>query len=520
MITLLILLNLIEMGIIKFGKFEIKSKWLLLSLFIISVIVRLPNLDRPLSKHHEFNAALVLIPIDNWNQSSPLDFNYGPVMSYQNENDLYINNITIDFTEQNGSYYYLSFPVLTYLIPYLTFQIGLPATPLGLQILNMLLHLACAYLLFKTVHFITKERLSKEKKTTVALLASSIYLFSPTPMWFHGNGYTHHTLVVLFILYSIYITLKIFYSEIKPTLADLFQLFIALTLAMLTAWIGFLLSGIICVLALLRIKQGNKLLLVFAVAFIAAISSFSFIIWHYSSIIGFENLINYFNNRFFTRTTFDDNDSGFFQTVYSIGKWYVIGYLPILLFVTYQFISRKSIRLKISEREKTFFWITILLAFSHHILFGNFTIAHNYSVLVDGIFISVLGAILFNELFYSISSLTNRTIGVVLLFTMCIGQYYFINRPGETSQNGDLYSNYQDIGDYIRINSTKDDVLFTIGLDEKPAPQVIYYAKRNFYQLNDLKEVQKIIDEKSIKRAKVFTIKNMKVQKLESIIAQ
>lgn len=505
---------------IKFGKFEMKSKWLLLSLFIISVIVRLPNLDRPLSKHHEFNAALVLIPIDNWNQSSPLDFNYGPVMSYQNENDLYINNITIDFTEKNGSYYYLSFPVLTYLIPYLAFQIGLPATPLGLQILNMILHLVCAYLLFKTVSFITKESLSSEKSTTVALLTSAIYIFSPTPLWFHGNGYTHHTLVILFLLYSIYVTLKIFYSQTKPTLSHLIQLFIALSLAMLTAWIGFLLSAVICVLVLLKIKKNKKILLVFAVSFIAAIGSFSFTIWHYSSIVGYDNLIIYFDNRFFTRTTFDDNDSGFFQTVYSISKWYVIGYLPILLFVIYQFISRKTFRLKISNRERTFFWITISLAFSHHILLGNFTAAHNYSVLVDGIFISVLGGILFNEFLSSLASFRTKFIGVLLLFTMCIGQYYFINRPGETSQNGDSYSNYQDIGDYMRINSTKDDVLFTIGLDEKPAPQVIYYAKRNFYQLNDLKEVQKIINEKSIKRAKVFTIKNMKVQKLESIIAQ
>ena len=62
-----------------------KSKWLLLLIFFISVIIRIPNLDRPLSKHHEFNAALILIPIDNWNQTSPFDFNFGPVMSYQNE---------------------------------------------------------------------------------------------------------------------------------------------------------------------------------------------------------------------------------------------------------------------------------------------------------------------------------------------------------------------------------------------------------------------------------------------------
>ena len=164
--------------------------------------------------------------------------------------------------------------------------------------------------------------------------------------------------------------------------------------------------------------------------------------------------------------------------------------------------------------------MTLLLAFSHHILLGNFTVAHNYSVLFDGIFISVIGGYFLGEFLIKEKRINIKGIGIGILLALCVSQYYYINRPGDFSQNGDLYSNYKDIGDFMRKNSTEKDVLFTINLNEKPAPQIIYYAKRNFYQKNSMKEVREIINNRSIKSAKIFTIEKMKIKKLETITSE
>ena len=491
---------------------------ILLIVFFVSIIVRIPNLDRPLSKHHEFNAALVLIPIDIWNETSPSNYYYGPVMSYQNENDLYINNITFDFMERSGSYYYLSFPFLTYYIPYIAFQTGLPATPLGLQILNILLHFICAFLLFKIVLFIKPKNHSFENNNLIALFTASLYLLTPAPMWFHGNGYTHHTLVIVFLLSTLYLTLKLFNfkESIRPFFLLLF--FFSLVLAMSTAWISYILALIIFIISLFKLKENKNVIRISFTVFLAGITSLTLVIWQYSSIVSFDILAQYFNNRFFSRTTIDNNSFDFFQTIFGITKWYIIGYLPVILIIIYQLIKRKSLKLKLSKNTKLFFGIAVALAFSHHILLGNFTIAHDYSVLVDGIFISVFGGIMMAEFYIQKRGNYIRYIGVGGVFVLCILQYYVINRPGEISQNGDQYNNYQKIGESIKNNSNTSDLIFTLNLNEKPAPQVIYYAKRNFYQVNDMDKVFELLKQRKAKFAKVFVIKDMKIEKIKTII--
>ena len=502
---------------IQIGKHNIKASWFIIVLFLVSVIIRIPNLDRPLSKHHEFNTALVLIPVEIWNNTSPMDYNFSPVMSYQNEKDLYINNMTLDYMEKDGSYYYLSFPVLTYLVPYVAFKMGLPATPLGLQILNMLTHLLCVFLLFKITFFITSERLSERSSAIAAIVSSSVYLFSPTPLWFHGNGYTHHTLIIVFILWGIYTALKLFHSKAQIKILTIISLFFALTFAILTAWIGCILALIIFCIATYKSLKNIRFSLIVGVTILAVIISLGFTFWQYSSVVGVDNFLLYLENRFFVRTTMDGGNSGILQTLVGVGKWYIVGYLSILVFLLFQLLNVRPIKFNLTHKEKSFFWMTFILVFSHHFLLGEFTIAHNYSVLIDGVLISILVGVLFGTIVESKINVTRNYIGIAVALILCVGQYYYINRPGEISQNGDKYSAFKEIGETIKNNSTKNDLLFTLNLNEKPAPQVIYYAKRNFYQVDHLTEVYLLLEERGEKSGKVFIIENMKVKRIEIV---
>src|SRR5450755_4635011 len=90
---------------------------LVLLLFIFSVFIRLPNLNRPISKHYEFNTAVIMINIISWRQGGGGDqFHYTPVMNFQHPGDkLPPNNLFID---KNGNSVYLSFGPGWYVIPY------------------------------------------------------------------------------------------------------------------------------------------------------------------------------------------------------------------------------------------------------------------------------------------------------------------------------------------------------------------------------------------------------------------
>jgi hypothetical protein len=58
--------------------------WLLLLL----VVLRIPTLDRPLSKHHDFNNAVVLINAVSWQQAGGGNkFCFTPVMNFQGQSN-------------------------------------------------------------------------------------------------------------------------------------------------------------------------------------------------------------------------------------------------------------------------------------------------------------------------------------------------------------------------------------------------------------------------------------------------
>lgn len=494
----------------------LKTYSFLLLLFLISVIIRVPNLNRPLSKHHEFNAALILIPMEVWEQTSIDEHYFSPIMSYQNEGDRGIANMTSNTTEKNGNLFYLSFPAATYVIPYFFFKIlGVHPSPLALQVFNMFTHLFCVLLLFQIVLFITSSQLPESKRTIPAIVAATIFLFSPTPLWFYGNGYTHHTLVNVFILWSILITLKILYSnESNRNIKLLF----VLTFSILTAWAGYLLAFIICCIFLIRWYKQKKFQPTIVVSITAVLLGSFITYWQYSSIIGGSKFLAYLFDRFFVRSGLDIGfGSSITQLFMGIGKWYIVGYLPILAFLLYQLFNLKINRYQLTREERSFLIISSSLIFSHHFLLSEFTSAHNYSVLIDGILISGIAGILLTKMINNGTSLKRIKFAMLLVFFTSISQYYYINRIGEYSQNGDRYDFMQKIGETIKENSTKEEVIFVMNLEDKPSPQVIYYSKRNFHHVKDRDSANEIMYKSNIKTGKLFVIEKQKVKSIISI---
>jgi hypothetical protein len=482
-----------------------KDVFLLFLVFVLSVLVRVPNLNRPLSKHHEFNAAFFLIPMEIWNQTSVGDYFFSPVLNYSNCSDKGINNFSAGETQKNGNYYYFSFGPGAYLIPYFFLTlVGVP-TLLGLQIFSLIVHFFCALLLVKIT------RIFVPNSGRRSLLPGVFYLFAPASLWFHGNGYTHHSLVVLFFLGAVFCALKV---RLNPRLFfPKFGLFIFLFLAVYTEWIGCILGFILVFLFLFQ-KMSSKLQIV-SIVFSAVLLAISLLVFQYAFVVGLKDITTYLYDRFWSRSLLDKGLWSQLALVKKLAYWYLIsfGVLLVLLSLSFYFVRKKRINFK----GNLLYVVLVLPVFFHHFIFSEFTIAHDYSVLIDGTFLCILLGIMTME-----CPLQGRKfkIGLSFFLVVSMGHYYYINRPGDVGQNGDRYDDYQQIGTFIRKHASKDEVIFIEDLPDLPNPQVVFYAKRNFYSIDDKSEIAKKMKMRSEKKVFYMKLERFKRKEIKHIHLQ
>lgn len=198
---------------------DISIKWkalaILLLIFALSIGLRLPNLKRPLAKHHEFLPAVILINAESWQQAGGGNkFHFTPIMNYQNVGDKVMDpgpNI-----DQKGNILYLSLGSGWYIIPYSFFEVfNLTPTPLCLRIINLFFGLITLILCFVFFNKILPTDL--RYKLPMLLIGCTIILFSPGVLWYTGNGYTHTTVMLPFIIGASIILFPMFQSTGKIT---------------------------------------------------------------------------------------------------------------------------------------------------------------------------------------------------------------------------------------------------------------------------------------------------------------
>lgn len=486
---------------------SLKANRLILLFFVLSIIVRIPNIDRPISKHHEFNVAFFLIPMEIWEEEGVKSHSFIPSYTYFSENDKNISSpIGVQEGVKNGKNYYLSFPSFSYLLPYFIFKgLHFDISALNLQIFNLFIHFLIIFFLYKTLILLFRDK-------QAAIIGSLLYLFSPGSLWFHGNAYTHHVLSILFLVLSCYYIIKLKKAE-TVNKADYILLSLSLICIMFTEWIGFLLVftiGIITILLKLKKPLYNR---IFIISVAAAIIVLSLLFIQYNSFIGWKNYLSYLTNRLDVRSTIKNNEISVFNQIFSLFKWYIISYGIWLIFILMIWIiSLKQLQIFKTIKNN---WDTILLfvfpVLLYHIIFMEFTISHDYSVLIDGIPLSLLCAFLVTK---SKFVRTNYLSITWILIIFSVAQYYYINRPGEFNQNGDKYSVYMDIGNVIRKNAKNDETVFIVGCNyniPSTNPQIMYYAKRNFEAIKNKDEAFVFLKKQGKDKGIIFYLENGKV---------
>lgn len=481
---------------------------IVLFLFAISIFVRLPGLNRPVSKHYEFNTAVILINVISWRQAGGGEvFHYTPVMNFQNPGDkLPPNNLFID---KNGNTVYLSYGPGWYIIPYFFYQLlNLPALPVYLEILNLIFHLVCIALFFLLLEQLIPY--GEPNRYFIVTAGAGFMIYSPGVLWFLGNGYINIGIMLPFVIGVFILILPMLKDPEKIAALRLIPLAILIIILVYIDWYILILCFLSGMIALTKYRGSKKygwLALVLALSVGAGIMA---VFCQFASHMGKEAVMNYWFHRF--------SDRGLNLAGSTLGEklgylfiYFITSFLPLilLLFICYANNRKRKILPTWSGMEIFFIRLfTASLLFYNFLLF-DWSTQHEFAILPWCILFSFIAA----RLVGSVKNINMTRKLIAMFFTMAIAQYYWINRPGPNARDGLAYDSFKILGE--SLNKIPPDYTICINLEQNP--MVEYYARRNILRAPDSLSVKTLLKEFGIQKAVWVSQKNYHLQQIQVI---
>jgi hypothetical protein len=476
------------------------TAFILLALFGLSAIIRLPLLNRPLSKHHEFCTAIALRILKCWEQEGIKNLRFKPATNYQGEANKFINNYASgsgSIKDLKGNYYYLSHPPLAYYLAYSFFTISqIKVAVLPLQIFNLLLHFVSALGIFLIINTLYKKPINEFN--IPAIVGFTVYLFNPATLWFQSNVYMSDMVVQLPFIYAVFICAKMMMYE-RHLIKNSLLLLIVCFAMVYTSWLGifFCLSALIL---MLRSKLLLSLTLV-EVLLTALALGLGLTFLQYAKIAGIANFKTEMLCRFNDRSSFHGM-TYFLLSFYAIIKNYFFNYaalyfmLAVALLLVYK--VRKKIRL--NSIFSSIMVVSIVPILLLHLFLSNYS-GHDFTVLYAAVPFSLFAGFLTERIYTRVKPLY-LFLFVAVFIAINVAQFYYTNRPGKLSQSGEPYDIYMKEGNFIKQQASAAEIVFA--LDYKPSPETIWYAQRNIKQVSHVEEAYAFLKFRKIKHGIVF----------------
>ncbi len=479
----------------------------LLLLFILSVFIRLPNLNRPVSKHYEFNTAVVMINIISWRQAGGGDqLHYIPVINFQHAGDKFPpNNLNID---KEGNTVYLSYGPGMFVLPYFFFQwLKLPAIPIYLEILNLILHLICIVLFFYL-----SEQLIPPKETGRYLIITagcSFMILSPGMLWFLGNGYVNTGIMLPFVIGVFLLILPMLKDPSAITTWRLIPLAILIVILIYIDWYILILCFFTGIAAILKYRSNKKYGWLILVIVLSVCLGIALVFFQFASHMGKDAVINFWFHRFSERGL-NLAGSTFLKKIYYLFAYFPVSYLPLIILMLISFIHNwhKKILPKWSDLEILFLRILSVSLLFYNLLLFEWSTDHEFAILPWSILLSFIAARL-------IGSFTQKmAFGMMGLFLiLSVAQYYYINRPGPIARDGLTYDSFKKLGE--SLSQIPPDYTICINIEQNP--MVEYYAGRNILRAPDSLSAKTLLSELGIQKAVWISQKNYQLEHIHII---
>lgn len=480
---------------------------LLLSLFGASLLVRLPLLNRPLSRHHEWSTTSTLIHQQVWHETGGSKYRFCPRLNFNNPADKHVNNDG-NLEDPFGNFYYVSFPPFATIFPYAVFQLfHIVPDVLPLQLFNLFFHFVSCFFIFRIILLLTRRN-TETAFPIAALLGFCVYLFSPMTLWYQCNVYYVDMFLQPIFILGVYLFLK---WETSPLQRGIYCLGLGVVIFFMTytEWMGLFFAFSVFLYGLSRFREkGMKSLL--ATAVLSSFSALLLTLWQYSWISGFIPLAKLLLGRLLYRSGLAEN-TGSHLHVWSGHSWmrvafhYVTGYLPVLLCLLAMAVIYFVLRSKREEREKLGWHRLEILTLSiclspvllHHLIFFNYTSVHEFAVLKTSVFISILTALLYDKLSLALQ-VRRLQLFLILMGGASILQYALINGRGTLP--------YKKLGEEIKREAKKEETVFIQGNHFWIFPQVVFYAHRNLALWDGESKARSLLQKNGAERGVVLIL--------------
>jgi hypothetical protein len=460
--------------------------WILLA-FAVSVGVRAPLLDRPLSAHHEYCTALVLIILHNWQVDGFMHHHGAPAITFSGPADLIPPGYTDAPALHDGVLYYLSHPPLAYDLPHLLFTLtGTSPNALGLQLFNLFFHLLTAIALY----LIVRELLASASASNAPLFAALLYLFMPAPLWFHSNVYMSDMFVQNAWVWHMLGVLRMYRLGSPgwrwPLLAGA-TLFITTSISWPGVWAGMVLFGV-ALFRWWRLRDRQELR-VMLMAVIGVGLALGYTAWRWLQVVDADVLMAYLSGRYADRGTV--LDGGAWSSLKELLTGYRTGYLPVILVALGLALSRWRSVKDTSLRWPVFLMLAAGPVLLDHILLLQYA-GHDFAALKGGVLLCALAGICLAVLRakWAVSGLVLTCVAGVLYF-------YRTNSPS----NADL-SYQKRTGEALSAIAGSGEVVFTLGFTADP--QMQWYAKRTLLRVDSMAQARTLLRAQGTTRGVVF----------------
>lgn len=463
--------------------------WLLLA-FTVSVAVRTPLLDRPLSGHHELCTALVLIVLYNWQVDGFLHHHGAPAVTFSGPADLIPPGYTDAPALHDGVLYYLSHPPLAYDLPYALFTLtDTPANALGLQLFNLFFHLLTAIALY----LIVRELRADRNAPSAPLLAAVLYLFMPAPLWFHGNVYMSDMFVQNAWVWHILVVLRM-YRE--PRVGWRWPLLAGSTLFITTciSWPGVWAGVVLCCVAAVRWmrSRSSQEVRVMLAAMLGVGLALAYTAWRWLQVVDMEHLLVYFTGRYADRGT--ALNAGALHALKELLTGYRTGYLPvILLALGFAAFRWKKMTDGLLGR-RLFLALAAAPVLLDHALLLQYS-GHDFAALKGGVLLCAMAGL-------GLAMLDRKWATVVTAFTCVIGVLYFYRTNPLSTSWQVSHEQPLGIGTSIDHKASASEMVFTLGFT--PEPQAQWYAKRTLFRVDSLPQAEALLLAQGNKKGIVF----------------
>ncbi len=426
-------------------------------IFLLSVLVRLPFINRPLSHHHEWLTSTVLRHLDIWSMDGLVADHFSPPTTYPGGANYFINNQGNDLCTASGQYYYISYPPFAFLLPYAVMRVlHLSASVLFLQVFNLGLHLVNLGLIFLLI----RRLISGSQRSVLALVGVAVYAFSPATLWFHSNVYMADMLVQTFFISTLLAVTRVWYSM---RWGEYVFLGVSVFLMCYTEWLGVLLAGSIG-LALFIFKPVRPKTLFFVLLMSSSLA-LGLMVWQYSQIAGLGPYLSALAHKFLYRSGVS-NSYGDLKAWVHLSGFYMASYFPYLVFWGWEWRAWRRLGGGFAPEVRLVLFLAILPVVMHHFLLFNFTTVHDFSTLKFSVFLSLSIALMG----MAWARLPRRFwVGFGLATVVALLQFWVINH--------DCRNPYQAFAALIR--EQPKTVLIVVRGPYLIDPQLIYYAKRN-----------------------------------------